>query len=198
MSGDEQLLLSSIEEGVNQHGGDLGGWTKLDDGSLKLFDGRVTLTAEIHPGDPMEQGVVHAHVFTKLHDHDDEVLDACLMGIADTKQDAIKQAAFIWLTCVAGPIRSFMDNKPVCMSCQAGVANGDASQGYVQGYYGLPGLRAFVGPSLARGGAGGDDGGAEMDDSMPWFRYASTAAAPQTRPAAAAALIQTAKRTTRT
>lgn len=179
MTSDEQILLASIEEGVNQHGGDLGGWTKLDDESLKLFDGRVTLSAEIHPGDPMEQGVVHAHVFTKLHDHDDEVLDACLMGIADTKQEAIKQAAFIWLTCVAGPIRSFLDNKPVCMSCQAGVAHGDASQGYVQGDYGLPGLRAFVGPSLARGSAGADDAGAELDDSMPWFRYASTAAAPR-------------------
>ena len=37
------------------------------------------------------------------------------------------------------------------MTCQAGVEGGDASQGYSPGDYGLPGLRAYVGPAIVRG-----------------------------------------------
>ena len=173
----DSLLLSKIEEAVSQHGGDLGGWTQLEDDELKLFDGRITLRAEVDPSDDENPGIVHAHVFSTLHEHDDEVLDACLMGIGDNREEGIAQAAFVWLTCVAGPIRSFMDNSPVCMTCQAGVADGDAAEGYVQGDYGLPGMRAFVGPSLARGFE--DNTVAELDSKLPWFRYAATSAAPR-------------------
>ena len=44
------------------------------------------------------EGVVHAHVFTTLHEHEDEVLDACLMGLGEDREAAIGQAAVIWLT----------------------------------------------------------------------------------------------------
>ena len=40
---DADRLLELIEEGIVQHGGDLGGWTRRNDQSLQLFDGRVTL-----------------------------------------------------------------------------------------------------------------------------------------------------------
>jgi hypothetical protein len=64
------------------------------------------------------------------------------------------------------------------MACQAGVAGGDPSQGYSRGDYGIPGLRAYVGPSLARGF---DDGSiqSKVDDTKPWFRFASESAAPR-------------------
>jgi hypothetical protein len=177
---DSEHLLELIEKCVVEHGGDLGGWTRLDDHALQLFDGRVTLRAELRDAGPSANaGAVHAHVLTTLHEHDDEVLDACLFGIGADREAALGQAAVIWMTCVAGPIRSFLDDKPVCMTCQAGVEGGDASQGYSRGDYGLPsGLRAYVGPSIARGF---DDEPLQsrIDDTRPWFRYAAESAAPR-------------------
>jgi hypothetical protein len=176
---DSDRLLELIEEAIAGHGGGLGGWTRRQDGALQLFDGRVTLRAElIDPGPAPTAGTVHAHVYTTLHEHDDEVLDACLFGIGDDQEGAIRQAAAIWMMCVAGPIRSFLDNKPVCMTCQAGVADGDTSAGYSRGDYGLPGMRAYVGPSIARGM---EDGRvhAALDDTKPWFRYAAESAVPR-------------------
>jgi len=81
-----------------------------------------------------------------------------------------------------------MDNKPVCMSCQAGVADGDPSQGYSRSDYGLPGLRAYVGPSFARGV---DDGSiqAAVSDTKPWFCFASESAAPRRTHLAKATIV---------
>jgi hypothetical protein len=178
MSESEQLL-ELIETGIVEHGGDLGGWTRRADDGLQLFDGRVTLRAEIRDTPPSAAGkAVHAHVLTTLHEYDDEVLDACLFGIGDDPAAALRQAAGIWITGVAGPIKSFLDNKPICLTCQAGVAGGDVSKGYSRGDYGLAGLRAYVGPSFARGF---DDGSVQsvLDDTKPWFRFAAESAAPR-------------------
>src|SRR5262249_40435128 len=150
---------------------DLGGWTRRGDDTLQLFDGRVTLRAELKDAGPTagNRGV-HAHVFTTLHEHDDEVLDACLFGMGDDREAALSQAAGIWLSGVAGPIKSFIDNKPVCMTCQAGVQGGDASKGYSQRDYGLPGVRAYVGPAFFRGFDENQIQSA-IDDTKPWFRF---------------------------
>ena len=137
-----------------EHGGDLGGWTRRSDDTLQIFDGRVTLRAELKDAEPSSDAdeMVHAHVFTTLHEHDDEVLDACLIGMGGDIEAALGQVAGLWMICVAGPIKSFLDNVPVCMTCQAGVEGGDVSKGYSPGDYGFPsGLRAYVGPSISRG-----------------------------------------------
>ncbi|MBI1247586.1 hypothetical protein GC197_07025 [bacterium] len=175
---DANRLLEIIEEGINAHGGDLGGWTQFIEEQLKLFDGRVTLRADVYEMERQDPGMAHCHVFATLHDCDDEVLDACVFGMGDDREKALREAAIVWVTCVAGPIRSFLDNKPVCMTCQAGVIDGDPNEGYVSGDYGLPGLRAYVGPSIMRGFEG-DDRPPTGDDTMPWFRYAYESAAPR-------------------
>ena len=174
---DAARLLEIIEEAIVAHGGDLGGWTQRTDEAVKLFDGRVSLRAEISES-PAPGQAVHAHVFTTLHDFDDDVLDACLVGIGEQPDDALKNAAAIWVMCVAGPIRSFLDGEPVCMTCQAGVIDGDQSKGYVPGDYGLPGLRAYVGPAMSRFL---DDAKvlASFTDTSPWFRFAAESAAPR-------------------
>lgn len=174
---DSERLLELIEKSVAEHGGDLGGWTRRIGDALQLFDGRVTLRARLEDsGSSGETKTVHAHVLTTLHEYDDEILDACVVGTGDNPDAALGQASVIWITCVAGPIKSFLDDKPVCMSCKVGVAGGDPWQGYSRGDYGLPGLRAYVGPSLARGL---DDGSVEsVDDTKPWFRFAAESAAP--------------------
>lgn len=174
---ESQQLLELIERFVLEHGGDLGGSTRHIDDALQLFDGRVTLRAEIKdPGSSQGKGI-HAHVLASLHEYDDEILDACLFGMGDNSK-ALQEAAMIWITCVAGPIKSFLDKKPVCMSSQAGVADGDPAKGYSRGDYGLPGLCAYVGPSFARGL---DDESIQtaLDDTKPWFRFASESAAPR-------------------
>ncbi|MFH5803298.1 hypothetical protein [Alienimonas sp. DA493] len=176
---DPDRLLELIEEGVVEHGGDLAGWTRRFEDTLQLFDGRVTLHAVLKDAGPSSRdGVVHAHVMATLHEHDDEALDACLFGMGEDREAALEQAAVMWITCVAGPIKSFIDNEPVCMTCQAGVEGGDASEGYSQGDYGLSGLRAFVGPSISRGF---QDGAVQLalDDTKPWFRFAAESAAPR-------------------
>ncbi len=70
-------LLELIERAVVEHGGDLGGWTRRDDGVLQLFDGRLTLRAEIKDSDLSGSHRVHAHVLATLHEFDDEIL-CCL------------------------------------------------------------------------------------------------------------------------
>lgn len=52
---DADRLLSLVEDAIVLHGGDLGGWTKHADGALQLFDGRVTLRAELREDDPRER-----------------------------------------------------------------------------------------------------------------------------------------------
>ena len=175
---ESKRLLELIELGVVEHGGDLGGWTRRTDDALQLFDGRVTLRAELKDTGSSGAKTVHAHVLTTLHEYEDEILDACLFGIGDTPKAALGEASMIWLTCVAGPIKSFLDDKPICMSCQAGVADGDPAQGYSRGDYGLPQLRAYVGPSFARGLDQGQIQSA-LDDTKPWFRFAAESAAPR-------------------
>lgn len=69
---DANRLLEIIERDIVAHGGDLGGWTRLSDESLQLFDGRVTLRAEVHEEEQAGDNVVHAHVFTTLPEHEDE------------------------------------------------------------------------------------------------------------------------------
>jgi len=175
---DEEQLLELIEQSIQDHGGDLSGWTHRDDGTLKIFDGRVSLNANIDDASPEQPGVAHVHVYATLHDHDDEVLDACLFGMAEDRDGAIAQATIIWMTGVAGPIRSFIDNKPVCMTCQAGVVDGDRNAGFVSGTYGLSNVRGFVGPSFMRG-FNDQESVQQIDDAAPWFRYAAESAAPR-------------------
>src|SRR5688572_26373936 len=162
-------LLEPIEEGIVKHGGDLSGWTRRYDDALQLFDGRITVRAEVNEQEQSREGTVHAHVFATLHEHDDEVLDACLFGAGNDHKAAVAEAAVLWITCVAGPIKSFLDGNPVCMTCQAGVQGGDVSEGFSTGDYGLPGLRAFVGPSISRGKIDHQIQ-STLDDTKPWFR----------------------------
>jgi Family of unknown function (DUF6348) len=178
---DSVRLLELIEKYIVAHGGDLGGWTRQSDDALQLFDGRVTLRADAREAGTTAAGAahVHAHVLTTLHEHADEVLDACLTGIGKDSTAALGQAAANWMILVAGPIRSFIDNKPVCMTCQAAVQGGEASEGYSQGDYGLsPGLRAFVGPCFFRG-FDHEQVPWSTDDTKPWFRFAAESAAPR-------------------
>src|SRR5262245_5647689 len=106
-----ELLLEVIEQAVTEHGGDLGGGTRRTNGHLQLFDGRVTLRADAEEADPARPGAAHAHVFTTVHEYDNEVLDACVFGMGNDRHAALREASLIWLTAVAGPIKSFLDNK---------------------------------------------------------------------------------------
>ena len=56
---EEHQLLEFIEEGIVTHGDDLGGWTQLFDGQLKLFDGRITLNSEIYEGEDGRREMAH-------------------------------------------------------------------------------------------------------------------------------------------
>lgn len=150
---DPRRLPELIAQAIVEHGGDLGGWTRLDpDGDARqLFDGRVTLHAEVRDREPSASAaVIHAHVLTQLHGYDAEVLDACVFGIAPDRPAAPGQAAVPRVTGVAGAIRSFLDDKPACTACRAGAVGGDIAEGSAEGDFGLPGLRAFVGPSIGR------------------------------------------------
>ncbi|MEW6737027.1 MAG: hypothetical protein AB1489_37415 [Acidobacteriota bacterium] len=187
-----ERLLELIEDGVAEHGGDLGGWMRRINDTLQLFDGRVTLRAQLDDTEQSAAGMAHVHILTTLHEYDNEVLDACLFGMGEDRGAALGQAAVIWITCVAGPIKSFIDNKPVCMTCQAGVEGGDISKGYSKGDYGLPGLRAYVGPALSRG-FNDERIQSAIDDTKPWFRFAAESAAPRRVHLAKASIVSKGK-----
>lgn len=162
---DAARLLELIEDRIVAHGGDLDGWTARSGDELKIFDGRVTLRAEIV--DTREDMAVHAHVFAALYDYDDEVLDACIMGMGDDLDAALAQAATVWMQGVGAPIRSFLDDRPVCMASRI-----DRHAGGI-----VAGGRAYAGPAFPRG----IDRAAvsALDDALPWFRYAAESAAPR-------------------
>jgi hypothetical protein len=173
------LILDLIEKGILAHGGNLGGGTRRTDDGLQLFDGRVTSRAVLKDIAPSGSATsVHAHVLTALHEHDNEVLDACLFGMGKDRDSSLAQAVDMWVTAVAGPIKSFIDNEPVCKTCRAGIPGGDVSKGYSSSDYGLPGLRAFVGPTISHWR---DDKQVPpiIDDAQPWFRFAAESAAPR-------------------
>lgn len=71
---DTERLLELIENCIVEHGGDLGGWTRREGETLQLFDGRLTLHAELKDAGPAAtaKGAIHAHVFTTLHEYEDE------------------------------------------------------------------------------------------------------------------------------
>ena len=175
---DSQRLLEIIEQGVVGHGGDLGGWTRRDEETLQLFDGRVTLRADVQSSNQTGGAhAAHVHILATLHEFDDEVLDACVMGIGDSGETAFRQAAGIWINAVAGPIRSLLDDQPACNTCRVGVPGGEVSRGYHPFDFGLPGLRAFVGPDFVRGF--NDAQAAPSTDDWAWFRFAAESAAPR-------------------
>lgn len=158
-------LLALIEERIVEHGGDLGGWTARSADELKLFDGRITLRAEIVASE--EGKPVHAHVFATLHEHGDEVLEACILGMGDDRDAALQQAAMIWMQGVGAPIRSFLDDRPVCMASRVDRDVGGA----------LADGRAYAGPIFPRGLDASVV--SALDDSLPWFRFAAESAAPK-------------------
>lgn len=158
-------LLELIEERIVAHGGDLDGWTAHTAGALKIFDGRITLRAEIVGGG--EGKPVHAHVLATLHEHDDEVLEACILGMGADTDAALGQAATIWMQGVGAPIRSFLDDREVCMASRIGEGAGPV----------LASGRAYAGPFFTRGLD--DSVVSALDDTLPWFRFAAEAAAPR-------------------
>jgi hypothetical protein len=176
---DTDRILDLIEEGIVKHGGDLGGWTRRTGDGLQLFDGRVTLRAllkEIAPSG--SASTVHAHVLTALPAYDNEVLDACLVGMEKDRETSLAQIAALWVFAVAGPIKSLIDSKPVHMACQADVPNGDIAKGYSPYDFGLAGMHAYVGPTISRWK---DDQRIPpvINDEQPWFRFAAESAGPR-------------------
>lgn len=158
-------LLELIEERIVAHGGDLDGWTAHSGEELKIFDGRATLRAEIVDGG--EGKPVHGHVFATLHEYGDEVLEACILGMGEDQDAALGQAATIWMQGVGAPIRSFLDDREVCMASRI-----DEDAG------GVPaGGRAYAGPFFPRGLD--DSVASALDDTLPWFRFAAESAAPR-------------------
>lgn len=168
-----------IEWAVKEHGGDLGGTTNNRGESLQLFDGRVTLTVKLEEPCSAPTGKsIHVHLLSKLHDYDDEILDACLFGLGEDQMAALRDVCMIWMTGVAGAIKSFIDHRPLHMSSLVDVSNPDTSGNYPNGEYGLTGVRGYVGPSIARGL---DDEMLQtsLDDTKPFFLYAAESAGPR-------------------
>jgi hypothetical protein len=106
-------------------------------------------------------------VLATLHEHGDEVLEACILGMGEDRDAALGQAATIWMQGVGAPIRSFLEDREVCMASRI---DRDAA--------GVPaGGRAYAGPFFPRGLD--DSAVAALDDALPWFRFAAESAAPK-------------------
>ncbi|MEM1186586.1 MAG: hypothetical protein AAGI53_16475 [Planctomycetota bacterium] len=159
-------LLEMIESTVVAHGDEFGGWTKLDGDELKVFDGRITLRAQVHIH-PKPDGAAMAQcsVLATLHDHGDEVLNGGVVGIAGSEDEALTSAAQTWLHLVAATIRSFIDGRAVTGCSHVSDAPGE----------GLDGFDGYVSP--ARWASFGTQP-PECPDGAPWFRYTREALGP--------------------
>ena len=86
----DKELLKLIHKAVVEHGGELGGKTKLAEDKLLIFDGRVLLKANVETYPKMgKTTLVHCHVLAKLREFDNEVLDACVTGFAEDTAGAL-------------------------------------------------------------------------------------------------------------
>lgn len=176
---DSARILEIIDLAVKEHGGDLGGTTNNLGDSLQLFDGRVTLTVKLEePCTDSAGQSIHAHLLALLHEYDDEVLDACVFGMGEDQMASIRDVCMIWMTAVAGPIKSFLDQKPLHMSSLVEASNLDPSGVYPNGKYGLTGARGYVGPSIARG-LDNEELQAWLDDTKPFFLFAAESSGPR-------------------
>jgi hypothetical protein len=173
---DCQKLLQIVEEMVSARGEELGKIERGDE--VLLFDSRATLHIEIRDSHSAHEGDVHAHFLVSLREYEEDVLDACVCGMADTRREALKQAASIWTTAVAAPIKAFLDGQAIFTTREVRSENGDSWQDRIEGDFGLSGVRGYVGPAIAR----------NLNDALieanatpekPWFRFAAEAASPR-------------------
>jgi len=156
-----------IESTVVAHGDEFGGWTKLDGDELKVFDGRVTLRAQVHTHPkPGGAAMAQCSVLATLHDHGDEVLNGGVVGVAGSGDEALTSAAQAWLHLVAATIRSFIDGRAV-----AGCSHVSDAPGA-----GLDGFDGYVSP--ARWASFNGTQPPECPDGAPWFRYTREALGP--------------------
>lgn len=164
----ERFLLSEVERMLNQHGGDLDGATHLDGEVLSIFDGRVRLRAQVDPADRERSPLMaHAHLIAELAEEQDERLDACLVGIGKDVESALREIAQIWLTSVAGLIRSLLEGRAVCTASAI-------RPGIDRGFEGVDG---YIGPCNFRFKA--DEDTLQELVEQQYFRHAVAAASPR-------------------
>jgi hypothetical protein len=109
---------------------------------LMMCQRRLAMTAVVRDEQP---GQLHAHVTSWLPNSSapegrDE-LEACVMGFGDTPDDALQEAAGIWLRVVGAPILSCIVARPLLAA--------DHFDGREE--WGIPGGHGFVGPFVVRG-----------------------------------------------
>ncbi len=171
-------LLELIEEGLADYGGDLDGRICHSDGCLQIFDGRVTLQAELREQAQFQETRVHVHVLATLHEFDHEVLDACLFGTGFDRESALSEAAGLWVTCIACLIRSLIDGRAVGSAEVIAIDPQLSGETTNSGFSGAIVRRAYASPTIIR--SFGESETSRLDLSeIPWFLYAKVLAAPR-------------------
>jgi hypothetical protein len=108
---------------------------------LMLFARRLALTAEVRD---IVNGRIHAHVVAHVPSSPDgKTLDACVLGFGQTPEEAVRDAANIWLRSAAPPILSSIAGRPLL--------EGDHFEGHEP--WCVPGAHGFAGPACVRGDA---------------------------------------------
>jgi hypothetical protein len=114
----------------------------FEDQHLMVPDRRLAITAQILE---LKRGRVHAHVIAWLPNGEapdgKDRLDACVMGLSSTVDQAMDQATKVWLRLVGAPVLSCLAARPLL----------DADHFDGREEWGVPGGHGFVGPFAVRG-----------------------------------------------
>ena len=142
MNSPQMLMLLQVKDRLLSSGVPFVEDVSLEEQSLSAFDGQITVEA---PLVEFEESQLHSHIIVYIKGRENsertQTLEACLVGIGKSLEEAINEAAELWLQLVGAPILSFLSGRPVLWA--------DHFEGNEE--WGVPGGHGFVGPVGARG-----------------------------------------------
>jgi hypothetical protein len=161
------VLLRMLSEELGEESPEIVGRLELTGEGLSVMDGRANLSVVIRDDPGAHPALVHCHVMTQLGEEHSGLLDACIVGIDQRREEGLRDAARSWKQLVGGPIFSLMHARAVM-----GAEHFDGSQSV-----GASGCHGFVGPLGTRMlNKKGLDATASLD--APMFDYAAEIAPP--------------------
>lgn len=163
---DPPPLLAAIANQLNKLGAEIVSSVFLQDNVLFACDQslRIQVQSDQHSPEPT---LSHYHVVSQVGSDTSSNLNACVIGLGQTEQERISDAANMWMSLMAGPVLTLLNRTPLL----------DALPFAEDSTHGVDGSHGAVGPRMIR-----DYGGAlesNWFEGINLFENVSAMAPPQ-------------------